>query len=211
MHKKSTNDEPVYKIFSLRYPQTATIFTEHLRRWLEESNWSGDSLKIEPKRKVIFYSRKGGTPRRNVEHDLEDDLIQRTIQAMEKRGQTRDDLMIFNGKDENGNTLTMDQQQHLFSLAETAIGPHGSGLTNIIWMDPRCGSASTRPKVLEFASSERTRVIQNGSYWGYWFLFGSTPWIDYHYIYYNPESTDANVYVDPEAFENTLHKMWGIR
>ena len=129
---------------------------------------------------------------------------------MEKRGQTPEDLIIFNGKDQDGNTLPISAQRHLFAMADTAIGPHGSGLTNVIWMDPRCGPASTRPKVLEFASSDRTPLIQSGSFWGYWFLFGALPWIDYHYIYYTQESNEAITYVDVDVFERTLHKMWNL-
>lgn len=200
------------EVFKSGYPQTATIFTEHFRRWLEESNWSEGSLQSQqPRNKVIFYSRKGGTPRRNVEYNLEQRLIKKTIEVMEKRGQSAEDLYIFNGKDEYGNTLNIPSQRLFFSMADTVIGPHGSGLTNIIWMDPRCDSGSPRPKVLEFASSRRSPAIQSGSYWGYWFLFGSMPWIDYHYIYYTAESTDEAVYVDEQVFEDTLHQMWGLR
>ena len=195
----------------LRYPQTGTIYTEYFRRWLEESHWSRKSIhKAENKRKVVFYTRNGSTPRRVVDLELEKQLVQITLNAMYKRGQTDNDLIIFSGKDENGHTLPMETQFEFFSSADTAIGPHGSGLTNIIWMDPRCDSKN-RPKVLEFASSERTPSVQVGSFWGYWFLFGSLPWIDYHQMYYTAESVDSQVFVDPEIFEETLYTMWGLK
>ncbi len=79
----------------------------------------------------------------------------------------KSDLILFNGKDENGNTISIESQKNMFATATTVIGTHGSGLTNIIWMNPRC-STSTTPKVLEFASSKRTPQIQKGSIWGYY-------------------------------------------
>ena len=152
------------------YPQTGTIFTEHFRRWLVESNWSEKDEQEDQgksKGKVIFYSRNGGTTRRVLDIDLEQQLISIITNAMQSRGQDKSDLILFNGKDENGNTISIESQKNMFATANTVIGPHGSGLTNIIWMNPRC-STSTTPKVLEFASSKRTPQIQKGSIWGYY-------------------------------------------
>ena len=152
------------------YPQTGTIFTEHFRQWLVESNWSEkdeQEQQDKTKGKVIFYSRNGGTTRRVLDIDLEQQLISIITNAMQSRGQDKSDLILFNGKDENGNTMSIESQKNMFATADTVIGPHGSGLTNIIWMNPRC-STSTTPKVLEFASSKRTPQIQKGSIWGYY-------------------------------------------
>ena len=192
-------------------PQTATIYTEYFRRWLEESHWSSKPVnkRAKNKGKVVFYSRAGSTTRRNVDMELEQVLLMTIREAMAKRGQSEDDLTIFNGKDEDGNTLPMEKQFEIFSSADTAIGPHGSGLTNMIWMDPRCDSES-RPKVLEFVSSERSKDVQVGSFWGYWFLFGSLPWIDYHQMYYTESSLDDQVFIDVITFEETLNKLWGL-
>jgi len=200
------------------YPQTATVYTEYLRLWLEESHWRGEDASSRNKRKVIYYMRRGSTPRRNVDQELESVILSKIREAMVKRGQNpEEDLIIFNGLDENGETLSMQTQFDLFSSADTAIGPHGSGLTNIIWMDPRCSSGGSnskedrRPKVLEFVSSKQTPSIQTGSFWGYWFLYGSLPWIDYHQMYYTADSTDPQTFIDPEIFQSALNLMWGIK
>lgn len=197
------------------FPQTGTIFTEYLRRWLEEAHWSSkkstlassSSILGENKGKVIFYTRRGSTDRRVVESQLEEHLIQKTIIAMKRRGQTEKDLIIFSGHGEDGNILPLETQFELFSSADLVIGPHGSGLANVIWMDPRCSSSKNRPKVLEFASSGRSPSVQTGSYYGYWFLYGSLPWIDYHQLYYTSDSTDTEVFIDPQEFEETLNSM----
>lgn len=144
-----------------------------------------------------------------IESEQEKVLLKKIGEAMVKRGQSKDDLIIFNGKNENGDTLSIQEQFEIFSSADTAIGPHGSGLTNVMWMDPRCDSEN-RPKVIEFVSSDRTKDVQGGSIWGYWFLFGSLPWINYHQLYYTNLSSDAQVLIDPEVFEETLNNLWGI-
>lgn len=193
------------------YPQTGTKYTEEFRKWLEESHWQSSEpplRKPDNQGKVIFYTRKGSTVRRIVEEQLEELLIQKIRESMLKYGRKEDDLVIFSGKDEEGNTLPMKAQFDLFSSADIAIGPHGSGLTNVIWMDPRCHKKN-RPKVLEFASSQRSPKVQHGSYWGYWFLFGSLPWIDYHQLYYTENSSDSRVFIDPETFQITLDNMLG--
>ncbi len=199
-------------------PQTAAFYTEALRRWLEESHWtpepqSTSNQVARNERKVIFYTRRGSMQQRNLDVELEEVILSKIREAMVKRGQNpEEDLIVFNGLDENGAMLPMRTQFELFSSADTAIGPHGAGLTNVIWMDPRCGKGSRedRPKVLEFVSSERTPSIQYGTYWSYWFFYGSLPWIDYHQIYYTKDSTDAQTFIDIEIFEQTLDQMWGI-
>jgi hypothetical protein len=190
------------------FPQTGTIYTEHLRRWLEESNWSSKQSTGEKKGKVIFYTRSGSSIRRVVNSELEELLIQKTIAAMKRRGQTEEDLVIFNGHGEDGNMLSIEAQFELYSSSDLVIGPHGSGLANVIWMDPRCNSKN-RPKVIEFASSSRTPAVQGGSMYGYWFLYGSLPWMDYHQIYYTSgdDLADGEVFIDPQEFEETLNKL----
>jgi len=195
--------------FTGGYPQTGTKYTEEFRKWLKEVHW--DSSTSPPHKggtegKVIFYTRKGTTVRRVIEEQLEKSLIEKTRKVMVEHGRQEDDLIIFSGKDEEGNTLSMQSQFDLFSSADIVLGPHGSGLTNVVWMDPRC-LKKNRPKVLEFVSSERSPEVQNGSYWGYWFLFGSLSWIDYHQLYYTENSDDREVYIDPEIFEKVLDSM----
>ena len=158
---------------------------------------------------------------------LPDELHKHILTVVDER------LVIFSGKDEDGNTLAINEQFDLFSSAETVIGPRG--------MDSRCNSLH-RPKVIEFVSSERSKVstatsgnilklssifsfinlngvlwkelfqqVQNGSFWGYWYLFGSLQWIDYHQVYYTLDSTDDNVLIDQEVFIDTLYSIWNIK
>lgn len=192
------------------FPQTGSQFTESFRKWLEESHWSKrHGLKSKKSKKVIWYTRQGGTSRRLVHPSLESELIDMIRAKMNQYGRNPDDLVIFSGKDSTGETLPIQEQFKIFSEADTAIGPHGSGLANIIWMDPRCNAGI---KVLEMASSERTMHVQKGSIWGYWLLYGTLPWIDYHYVYYTENSDDnpaRGVFIDIQAFEEALDEMWG--
>ena len=145
------------------------------------------------KKKVIFYTRTGGTTRRLIYPPHEEEILILSLirSKMVQYGRNEEDLIIYSGTDENGNTLSIKEQFDIFSQADTAMGPHGSGLANIIWMDGRCKSGT---KVLEFASSERTRNIQSGSHWGYYLLYGTMPWIDYNYMYYLEGSEENAMY-----------------
>ena len=73
-------------------------------------------------------------------------------------------------------------------------------------MDPRCNAGI---KVLEFASSSRTHNIQKGSFWRYWMLYGSLPWIDYHYMYLMKGSESKAIHLYLVVFEQTLDDLWG--
>jgi hypothetical protein len=76
-------------------------------------------------------------------------------------------------------------------------------------MDPWCNAGI---KVLELASSDRTKHVQGGSIWGYWLLYGTMPWIDYHYMYYTKNLDDdparGGMHIDIDAFEEALDEMW---
>ena len=189
------------------YPQTGTVFTEHFRQWLESAHWKKSKKKSKKSKKVIFYSRgSGGTSRRIIDPLHEEEILAMIRSKMIQYGRKEDDLVIFSGTDEDGNMLSIEDQFDIFSSADTAIGPHGSGLANIIWMDPRCNAGT---KVLEFASSSHSTSIQGGSFWGYYMLYGSLPWIDYHYMYYMKDSESNAMHLDLVVFEQTLDDLWG--
>lgn len=87
-----------------------------------------------------------------MEPQLEKDLIRIMRDTMTKHGRNPEDLIIYNGKDENGNTLSVQKQFEIFSSADTAIGIHGSGLASTIWMDPGCHPPG-KIKILDILSS----------------------------------------------------------
>jgi hypothetical protein len=190
------------------YPETGSIFTEHLRQWLEDSHWKKSrkmKKKKKKKSKVLYYSRAAAS-RRIMDPQHEEKIIDIIRSKMIEYGRKEDDLIIFSGRDEEGALLSVEDQFEMYSMADTAIGAHGSGFANIIWMDPRCNADT---KVLEFASSSRSEEVQSGSYWGYYLLYGTLPWIDYHYMYYTRESTESAMYIDLAVLEETLDDMWG--
>lgn len=196
--------------FPCGFPQTAAVLTEHLRAWLADSHRDLYAAKAREPKKVIYYTRTGTTARRNVRAQLEERIISKIRESMAEHGRSRDDLVIFDGKDHTtGETLSIQEQFDLFSSADILIGPHGSGLTNMIWMDPSLKPCGSQNKVIEFASSARTTNVQAGSFSSYWFLFGSMPWIEYHHLYYLSRSTPETVVVDFEAFERALEAAWG--
>jgi len=189
--------------------QHGTKFNEHLRQWLVESHWdkSHSPSFAENKRKVVYYMRRGGTLRRNIQPDLEEELLKTIRDTMIKHGRNPNDLIIFNGKDVNGQTLSVQKQFEIFSSADIAIGVHGSGLSNIVWMDPRCDQ-HPKVKVLEILSSWRTPDIQFGKIIGNWLPLGTVPWIDFHNMFYSAGSTDKSILIDKELFEQVLNSLF---
>ena len=182
-----------------------TKLSKHLRRWVSVA-----PIEITSKRTIIYYKRRGSTPRRIFNEVQEKKIVETIRRAMQRHGR-KEQFVIFDGK-ENGKKMSQKNQAKLFRSAQVAIGPHGSGLANVMWMQPSPNSNNLRPQVLEFVTSPRSPKVQKGSKNGtYWFLFGSMPWLDYYHIRYKKESSEEPgkaTYIDLPALEMALDAMW---
>jgi len=160
--------------------------------------------------KVIYYTRHnpvvaGG---RQIEVKLEARIIEVIKYKMEQHGRT-EELYIYNGNDENGNTLSVEDQFFLFRSATTAIGPHGTGLVNAIWMNPFPETCSQRPQMLEFTPGPWSDV-HGGLFNGHYTTLGrGFPVLDYNMITYTAESTRDVVYINLDDLALALDRMWG--
>lgn len=52
--------------------------------------------------------------------------------------------------------------------------------------------------------------MQFGQTTGYWTLYGTLPWIDYHNMFNAAGSTEEAVLIDTEVFEQVLNGLWGL-
>ena len=69
---------------------------------------SSPNAQVINKRRVIYYTRWGGAMRRQMNKELESQVLFKIRDAMKKRGQNpEEDLIIFNGQDESGNTMAV--------------------------------------------------------------------------------------------------------
>lgn len=171
---------------------------------------------------IIYYTRGGSGDTmhgRVVETQHEADILATIRRAMTKYGRT-ERLVIFNGQ-HDGKTMSVPMQFDLFRSATTAIGPHGSGLANVLWMDPSSmspsSSCSNRPQILEFLlGPDSIQVHPSGPSTAaeafarsYYYLYTTIPWVDYHHILYAKNSTEATTYINLRNLELALDAMWG--
>jgi len=195
-----------------------TIFMSSLRKWLIASHpeANDDIDTIHPHGVVIFYSRVAASNvlhGRIVEPDHEVEIIRHIKQAMIHYGR-REDFVVYNGMNPDGTNMSLNDQFKLFRRAKSVIGPHGSGLANMVWLNfEHAGSScEKRPKVLEFVSGPDSEQVQHrgGRYNGYNLIFRGMP-IDYHNILYTKESSKDFTLVHLEALDQALHSMWADR
>mmetsp|Transcript_18581 Transcript_18581/g.21383 ORF Transcript_18581/g.21383 Transcript_18581/m.21383 type:complete len:454 (-) Transcript_18581:45-1406(-) len=196
-----------------------TSFMHPLQNWLSNGRPRSliDSSNVDNSEGLIIYYSRGGVTNedhgRVVELNHEREIIWRIEQAMVRHNR-KEELYIFNGMD-YGKPMSILLQSHIFHKATTIIGPHGSGLANMIWLDlDRAGSTcAQRPKVLEFIAGSDPALVKNGvtagPFVGYHILFRGLP-IDFHNILYTSNSTSAATFINLEALDLALDDMWGL-
>jgi capsular polysaccharide biosynthesis protein len=63
---------------------------------------------------------------------------------------------LFNGQ-ENGKTMTHKKQMLLFREAKIVVGPHGSAMANVIYLNPK-----NKPSVCEFCKGKYSTNVKHG-------------------------------------------------
>lgn len=199
---------------SIYKPETAlpTVMGRNLFRYFWDWMKVTRPSLVPPERKyVIYYTRHNPivTGGRQIERNLELQIIELIHLKMAEHGKT-EELYVFNGNDENGNTLSVAAQFHLFRSATTAIGPHGTGLVNAIWMDPFPETCSQRPQMLEFTPGPDSIDVHGGLFNGHYTALGrGFPMMEYNMITYTAESTKDVVYINLDDLALALDRMWG--
>lgn len=183
----------------------------HLHKHMEEVHPS----KIA-KSKVIFYTRRstpgaGGVLYKRALHPQhEADIVTELVASMQRHNRS-EDVVIFDGSDGNA-TMSVRKQFELFSQAKLVIGPHGTGIANVMWMQ-NGSTCSDRPHVLEFICS--TRSVENFQcsptsipYKTYWAYEGMAPWVKYHHILFTGNTTPDFTYIDIDDLSLALDAIW---
>lgn len=167
--------------------------------WSKFKDQMKDNFINNPK-DVIFYSRKGTTPRRVLDEKQEALIIQKII---EKMSEHRIDcsFKIFTGQTPEGKNVDIKDQINVFQNAHTVIGPHGSGLINFLW------SNLNIVKVLEFIPSIACGRVQR-PFNGYFQTTNGLN-LDYNQIFYTNDSNEFKTKIDLFFLEQALDSMWG--
>ena len=110
---------------------------------------------------------------------------------------------IFNGQ-ENGQTMSHKKQAQLFREASVVVGPHGSAMANVIYLDE-----NRKPKVCEFCSGTEVQIhggVFNKHYNGlYAYTFDDL--YDYYLIPFEKSSTKLETTIDIENLKNFLNSI----
>jgi hypothetical protein len=177
---------------------------DHLRKWVAETHPNKTAEK-----KIVYYSRDSTDTRhmRKVEAYFEQRILTRIRQAMIRHG-VKEELIVFNGQDTEGKTMSIKDQYDIFRAARTVIGPHGAGmLGNIMWTDPLPETCDSRVQVIEFVpglNSTQVHPIYRSLFirWRRWPL-------DFHVLLYTSNSTKESTFIDLDTLDEALDDVWG--
>jgi len=129
-----------------RYTEISTAYKQKLDRNIDKNN-----VKIN-NNKLLYCSRNSSTDvkhARRMDQACENQIINKLQQfAKEKKL----DFTIFTGQ-QNNKTMSHYDQLMLFRQAKIVVGPHGSAMANVIYLDP-----INQPIVCEFTSGSENVV-----------------------------------------------------
>ena len=178
---------------------------DYLRAWIQEKKPD-----VPTERNVVFYSRASSdtTHGRVLDKQLEQQILQRIRNAMVKYNRPEKDIVVFTGQDENGKTLSVEEQFRIFRSAKTIIGPHGAGmLANLLWVDPRPMDCHNRVQALEFIPGEESTQVQP-LYHSMHMRWRNWP-VDFNVLLFTKQSTPKITRINLDDFDDALEGMWG--
>ena len=190
------------------HPKKNDLYYPYFRKWISEAH---PQIKADVPRTVIYYSRAGhlgqagGALHGRVLHPQQELDVLAIIKGKMKQYGRDEELVIFDGFNNEDNPMPIEQQYATFRSASSVIGPHGSGLANLLWTEPFPKSCSERVKVVEFIPG-RGSVHQ--VFRGYFDVMWGLPF-EWHAVTYAPNSTLDTTYLELTDLESALDAMWG--
>eukprot|EP00965_Chrysotila_dentata_P026540 879312-Pleurochrysis_carterae.AAC.2 len=206
--------------------------SRRLRSWIRPDLPIAQMPTSEPEALVIYYSRLQTPTIRHGRFMVPEHeeavlaLIRSKMNSALKGVRTR--LEIYNGHRRDGSSMPIAEQAALFKSASYVIGPHGSGMANVVWLPnakphlrPQLQTANTRasglmqscqqrPGVLEFTCGMRSLSVQTQCPFGktYWFFFAVVFWAEYHHILFAPNSSSLATWVRMDELALALDHLF---
>lgn len=178
-----------------------------MRQWIAEKH---PERTPEDEKYVIWHTRKGNSDAKHgrvLEPSMEAQAIKQ-VEAKLKQHKKNETIVIFDGRDENGETMSIEDQFAVFRGAFAFIGPHGSGFGgNYIWTDPFASKCDERFQYLEFMPGPENPHVHD-KYAHYFANIRKWPF-DYHTLLYTKRSTKEITQIDLETLNDALDAMWG--
>lgn len=106
--------------------------------------------------RLIYCTRnsgKGAKHGRRIEENNEKEIVS-ILENFCKKNQLV--FTLFSGENEQGDTMTIEQQIKLFSEAKIVVGPHGGAMVNILYL-----SKNNNCKICEFCNTSQSNYIFN--------------------------------------------------
>ena len=115
--------------------------------------------------------------------------------------QIEGDLVLFSGTNSDGSRVSIEDQFDIFRGAHTIIGPHGTGLVNIMWSDLY---GDVPIKLIEFIPGDigYSGEVQT-PFQGYHNVLSYLP-IDYHCLLYEKQSTNKETFINIDDLKSAL-------
>ena len=164
--------------FHVRCIDSTRLFKAHIEEVIK------NNITTTKRNRLIYYKREGKDVKhsRSMDYQNEKEIVNLLKNYSDQNGL---EFTLFNGL-KNGKTMSHIEQIQLFREAKIAVGSHGSGLANTVWMDP-----ANDCRVCEFCSGTEVQVHGGIFNKNYNFLYGGmfSDYIDYNLIPFTKEST----------------------
>ena len=159
-----------------------------------------NNIKTEVNNRLIYCTRNTSSDAKHgrmMNHENEKEIVE-----LLKKYCDKNDLLftMFNGQ-EDGKTMSHIKQLKLFNEAKIVVGPHGSAMANVIYLNPK-----NKPRVCEFTSGTEVQVHGGIFNKHYNFLFGYLfdEIYDYNLIPFSKNSTPEFTSIDVDNLNRFL-------
>ena len=180
--------------FHVRCIDSIRLFKTHIEEVIK------NNITTTKRNRLIYYKREGKDikHRRAMDSQSEKNIINLLKGYANKKNL---EFTLFNGL-KNGKTMSHIEQIQLFREAKIAVGSHGSGLANTVWMDP-----ANDCRVCEFCSGTHTIHGTTPFTKNYNFLYGGMlgDFIDYNLIPFTKESTKDITHININNLKKFLN------
>lgn len=162
-----------------------------------------NNIKTEINNRLIYCTRNTSSDAKHgrmMNHENEKEIVDMLKNYCIKKNLI---FTMFNGQ-ENGETMSHIKQLKLFNEARVVVGPHGSAMANVIYLNPE-----NSPKICEFCSGTEVQVHGGIFNKHYNFLFGYLfeEIYKYYLIPFNKDSTPDVTSIDIVNLKNFLEEI----
>lgn len=149
----------------------------------------------------VFASRNASThTRRKLVNEAQ---VLNTIRRLLRAYNRPEQLVVY-----NGHGVDYADQYELFSKATIIMGAHGSALSNVLWTKSQSGCPDP-VQVIEIVGGVYSGPQVQATYNSYYWLETAVPWVSYHMLTLEANSTRLNTSVSLVDVQAVLSRIWG--